>query len=154
MGRPNYSHLFAILDQTLQNFIQEVNNQQLQNMVTDEWSVNDELCHIVFWHRYYAQHYSALAKGEKPFVFTSKGGSTRNKDGVDSLKTISKDELMRLLHMAQRELYESIVVKNVSAMNYTDRRRYTTEQFLDIVIGHIKRHTKHIMKAKKLDRVS
>jgi hypothetical protein len=86
MEKKNYLHLFSILDETLQNFIHEVNNQKLQNMATNEWSVKDELCHIVFWHTYYAQNYSALVKGKEPVVFTSKGGSVRNQEGVNSLK--------------------------------------------------------------------
>ena len=150
MSQINYSQLFSILDETLHTFIQEVNKQNLQNMVTGEWSVKDELCHIVFWHRYYAQNYSALARGEEPIIFTSKGGSMRNQEGVNSLKATSKKDLIRLLQVAQRELFECIVVKKISAMNYTDRKKYKTEDFLDEIIRHVKRHTQQIMKAKKV----
>ncbi len=150
MSRTNYSQLFSVLDETLQIFIQEVDNQKLQNMATDEWSVKDVLCHIVFWHRYYAQNYSALAKSEEPVVFTSMGGSTRNQEGVNSLKAMSKNDLIKLLHEAQQDLHESIVVKNVTAMIYTNRKKYSTDEFLDVIIRHIKGHTKQIIKAREI----
>lgn len=144
----NYAELFSLLDKTVENFVKEVNNQQLRNKATDVWSVKDELCHIVFWHTYYAQNYSALAKGEKPVVFPSAGGSTRNQEGVNSLKGKSKDELIQLLDNAQKSLYESIVIKKVPAMDYTNRKRYTTEDFLIEIARHINGHTKQVVKAK------
>ncbi len=148
MNQLNYAQLFKDLDDALQKFIQEVNTQHLQNMATEEWSVKDVLCHVVFWHQYYAQNYAALSRNEEPFIFTSKGGSQRNQIGVDSLKATPKDTLLNMLQVAQRELYESIVVKKVPAMNYTDRKRYTTEEFLEAIIQHIRGHTVQIMKAR------
>ena len=142
----NYSELYSNLSESIENFITTVNSQKLEKLVTDKWTVKDELCHIVFWHRYYAQNYSALAKGEKPIVFTSKGGSTRNQEGVDSLKNKSRDELIDMLRIGQKELYESIVVKKVPEMNYTNRRKYKTEDFLDEIIRHINGHAKKILK--------
>ena len=147
-GLLKYSDSFSVLDETITSFIQEVNRHHLQNMTTDKWSVKDVLCHIVFWHRYYAQNYSALAKGDAPIVFTSKGGSTRNQEGVDSLKHNSKDKLIELLQEAQKSLHESIVVKSVPEMNYTDRKKYSTKDFLSEIIRHLKNHTKQIMHVK------
>ncbi len=150
MTKISYVQSFAVLDETIQLFIQAVNSQPLQATATDEWSVKDVLCHVVFWHRYYAQNYAALAKGEHPVVFTSKGGSMRNQQGVNSLKDSSKDNLITMLQAAQQTLHECIVVNRVPSMSYTTRKKYKTEEFLDQIIRHIKGHTKQVMKAKEI----
>ena len=148
----NYKELFNTLDQTVHLFIKEVGKQKLNNMATDEWTVKDVLRHIVFWHEYYAQQYASLASGKKPFIFTSKGGSTRNQKGVDALKSKSKEELAKRLYKAQKSLGRSIVVKKVPGMDYTDKRYYETDEFLVTIIRHIKNHTIQVNKSKDVSR--
>lgn len=143
-----YSKLFSRLEIVLQDFINEVNKSKLTKAATDEWSVKDVLCHITFWHGYYAEQYAALATNKKPFIFTSRGGSARNQEGVDSLKGLSKKDLIKKLLIAQKSLHKSIVVSKVHQMNYTDRTTYKTEVFLDVIIGHIIRHTVQVRRAK------
>ncbi len=145
-----YSQQITTLGERLQTFVQEINRQNVLNMATDKWSVKNVLCHIVFWHRYYAQQYAALANGKTPFIFKSSGGSTRNQGGVESMKHSSKSELIKLLFDAQQLLSKSIMEKNVSEMNYTDRKTYKTGDFLDMTISHIERHTKQIVKSKNV----
>jgi hypothetical protein len=142
--------LFSVLDETVQLFIQEVNKQKLNKMAAKKWTVKDVLCHVVFWHRYYAQNFSSLAAGKKPFVFTSRGGSERNQKGVNSLRHYTKVDLLELLKNAHTSLYKSIVIDKVPAMNYTDLKRYKTDEFLQVVIGHISRHTIQVRRAKKV----
>lgn len=143
-----YSRLFDSLDKTVNEFIEEVTRQKLHNMATDKWTVKDVLCHIAFWHRYYAQNYASLADGEKPYVFPSKGGSTRNQDGVQSLNRKSRMELFRIIKNSQDSLRKSIVVSHVPEMNYIGSTKYSTEDFLKIVTGHIGRHTIQVKRAK------
>ncbi len=145
-----YLESFLVLENTVENFIKEVNNQKLSNWATDDWVVKDVLCHITFWHRYYAKQYADLAVGKKPFVFTSKGGSKRNQEGVKSLRNESKGKLLKNLVSSNKSLYKSIVIKEVSGMDYTDKKHYKTEDFLGVVIGHIKRHTIQIKRAKEV----
>lgn len=145
-----YSQLFIILTETVNNFIKEINKHNLLDMVTDEWNVKDELCHIAFWHDYYAQNYAALASDTKPFLFVSKGGSTRNQEGVDKLHHKSQKYLISLLNKAHLSLYNSIVVKQVPKMTYIVGTEYGTEKFLKIIIGHINRHTIFVRCAKKI----
>jgi hypothetical protein len=143
-----YSKLYFSLTEAVEAFIQEVKKHRLQDIATDKWSVKDELCHIAFWHDYYAQNYSALAAGTKPFLFVSKGGSTRNQEGVDKLKHKSRRYLFTLLNSAQAGLYDSIVVKKVHKMTYIVGSEYKTEDFLEMIIGHIQRHTILVRRAK------
>lgn len=145
-----FRQLFSSLDKTVQLFIKEVNEQKLTNIAAGSWSTKEVLCHIVFWHRYYAQQYSALARGKKPLVFTSRNGSTRNKEGVNTLKHMSKKDLIKMLNKAHNNLYQAIVIKNVPEMSYTDHRKYKTDEFLKVINGHIKRHTIQIRRAKEV----
>lgn len=147
-----YSQLFILLTETVDNFIKEVNKHNLLDMATDKWTVKDELCHIAFWHDYYAQNYAAVASGTKPFLFVSRGGSTRNQEGVDKLKHKSQKYLVNLLDKAQASLHNSIVVKKVPKMTYIVGRDYTTESFLEMITGHINRHTTLVRRAKKINK--
>ena len=149
-ARDKYSQLFILLTETVNNFVKEVNKHRLLDMATDEWTVKDELCHIAFWHDYYAQNYAAMASGTKPFLFVSKGGSTRNQEGVDKLKNKSKKYLLTLLEKAHSILYDSIVLKKVPQMTYIVGTDYTTENFLEIITGHINRHTVLVRRAKNI----
>lgn len=145
-----YSQLFLLLTEAVKVFLEEVNKHNLRDMATKEWSVKDQLCHIAFWHNYYAQNYAALAAGAKPFLFVSKGGSTRNQKGVDMLKYKSRRQLITLLNKAHTSLYGSIVVKKVPKMTYIVGSDYTTESFLEMITGHIQRHAALVKRAKKL----
>lgn len=148
-----YSQLFLLLTEAVKAFLEEVSKHNLRDMATEEWSVKDELCHIAFWHDYYAQNYAALAAGTKPFLFVPKGGSTRNQKGVDMLKHKSQRYLITLLNKAHASLYDSIVVKNVPKMTYIVGRDYTTDSFLEMITGHIQRHTTQVRRAKRIGRV-
>lgn len=154
MQQSKFSKQLSNLDSVLDTLIQEVNKQELDNFAADKWTVKDVLCHVVFWHRYYAQQYSDLAHGKKPFIFPSRGGSIRNQAGVDSLKHESKDQLIKMLLEAQKVLSLSILEKNILKMNYTDRRLYETGEFLEMISNHIKRHTGQILKAIALSNTN
>ena len=143
-----YSQLFRSLTETVEAFLQELKRHNLHDKATEKWTVKDVLCHIAFWHNYYAENYSSLAADEKPDVFVSKGGSTRNQKGVDKLNRKSKKYLITLLKESQKSLYESIVLKKVPQMTYVAPKIYSTKEFLEVVIGHIKRHTIQVRRAK------
>jgi hypothetical protein len=148
MNLLKYSKKLSNLDLVFETLIQAVNKQNLDNIAASKWTVKDVLCHVVFWHRYYAQQYSDLAHSKKPFIFPSRGGSIRNQSGVDSLKHESKNQLIKMLLEAQKVLSLSILENNILKMHYTDRRVYETGEFLEIITRHIKRHTEQIVKAK------
>ena len=145
-----YTQRFLSLTKTIKEFVREVKKHRLADMATEEWSVKDVLCHIAFWHNYYAQNYASMAEGNEPFVFKSKGGSTRNQEGVDSLKYKSQKDLFKLINNSQDSLYESIVVKKVPKMTYIVGSVYKTEDFLLMIDKHIQRHTIQVKRAKKI----
>lgn len=145
-----YPQLFLLLTEAVQGFIYEVDKHDLSDMASREWTVKDQLCHVAGWHDYYAQNYAAMANGTAPFLFASRGGSTRNQEMVEKLKHKSKSFLVAKFNNAHTSLQESIVMKKVPKMTYILGRDYTTEDFLQMITAHIQRHTLLVRRAKKL----
>lgn len=142
-----YKELFSALTDSLELFIQEVKNKKSTLKATDEWSVKDELCHIVFWHENYAVNYEALAKHQTPPL--PEGMSTINMAGVLSLRRCSTHELINRLHSANKSLFNSIVKKRVPRMTYSKGgRTHETDEFLEMIARHINTHIKQVKRAK------
>lgn len=143
----SYNELFILLSKSIESFIQEVKNQKSTLKATSEWSVKDELCHIVFWHENYAENYKALMLHKEPPL--PEGMSTINMAGVLLLQKYSIDKLIKRLLKANKSLYESIVVNKIPQMTYSKGGRiYKTADFLEMIIRHIDTHTIQVKRAK------
>jgi hypothetical protein len=143
----NYDELFSTFTSSIEAFIHEVKNKKSTLMATDEWTVKDELCHIVFWHENYAANYEALVKHEVPPL--PEGMSTINMAGVLSLRKYSINKLIERLRNANQSLYNSIVINKVPQMTYSKGgRTYETADFLEMITRHINTHAKQVQKAK------
>lgn len=147
--KDTYAQLFRQLTDAVNAFILEVGKHRLADQATAEWTVKDELCHIAYWHEYYAQNYASQAAGTKPFIFVSQGGSTRNQKGVDLLRRKSRRYLIAMVNSAQSSLNVSIVKKRIPKMTYIVGNDYETDKFLEMITGHIERHTIQVRRAKK-----
>ena len=142
-----YTELFVIFTESIENFINEVKNKKSTLMATKEWTVKEELCHIVFWHENYAANYKALAENVEPIL--PEGMSTINVAGVRSLRGRSIKELISRLRKANDSLFLSIVDKKVPRMTYSKGgRTYETEYFLEMITRHINTHVKQVRRAK------
>jgi hypothetical protein len=143
----SYNQLFSSFTDSIEVFIQEVKSHKSTLMATDEWTVKDELCHIVFWHENYAVNYEALVKNEESPL--PEGMSTINLAGVLSLRKCTIKELIGRLRKANESLYKSIVIKKVPRMTYSKGgRTYETADFLKMITRHIITHAKQVKKAK------
>lgn len=143
----SYNKLFSTFSSSIEDFIHEIKNKKSTLKATDEWTVKDELCHIVFWHENYAANYKALAKHEDPPL--PQGLSTINMAGVISLRKYSIMELINRLRKANESLYNSIVVMKVPRMTYNKGgRTYETTDFLEMIIRHINTHAKQVKRAR------
>lgn len=143
----NYNGLFTTLSDNIETFIHEVKSKKSDLMGTDEWTVKDELCHIVFWHENYAANYKALADHKDPPL--PEGMSTINMAGVMSLRKYSIKKLITRLNSANKSLHKSIVEKKVPQMTYSKGgRMYETAYFLEMIARHINTHTKQVKRAK------
>jgi hypothetical protein len=72
-------------------------------MATDEWTVNEVLAHITFWHTSYAANYQALANNHPPPLLEG-SGYLINQEGLASLKKYSRGKLIAKLINAQKVL--------------------------------------------------
>ena len=143
----NYNQLFTELSQNLKLFTKELNSKKSTLMATDQWTVKDVLCHLVFWHEAYASNYQALAAKQEPHL--PEKMSTINKRGVSSLRKYSIKKLLDRLQKANQSLYTSIVKKKVLRMTYSKGgRTYESADFLAMIARHITTHTKQIKRAK------
>lgn len=142
-----YNELFTQLSLYIDDFIGEVLVKKSGMQTTDEWTVKDQLCHIVFWHENYAANYKALADHKNPPL--PEGMSTINLAGVLSLRKYSTSKLIARLEAANESLYTSIVIKKVPMMTYSKGgRTYETSDFLVMISRHIDTHTKLVKRAK------
>lgn len=143
----SYNKLFASLSESIETFIQEVKNKKNTLKATNEWTVKDELCHIVFWHENYAANYKAQVEHKDPPL--PEGMSTINMAGVLLLQKYSIDKLIKKLQKANKSLYDSVVIKKVPQMTYSKGGRiYKTADFLEMITRHIDTHTKQVKQAK------
>ena len=143
----SYVELFNTFTSSIEEFIHEVKSKKSNLMATDEWSVKDELCHIVFWHENYAANYKALAEHKEPPL--PEGMSTINVKGVKSLRKYPIKQLISRLYEANNSLYNSIVVKKVPRMTYSKGgSTYETAYFLESISRHINTHAKQVRRAK------
>lgn len=141
-----YNELFTQLSLYIDDFIGEVLVKKSGMQTTDEWTVKDQLCHIVFWHENYAANYKALADHKNPPL--PEGMSTINLAGVLSLRKYSTSKLIARLEAANESLYTSIVIKKVPMMTYSKGgRTYETSDFLVMISRHIDTHTKLVKRA-------
>lgn len=145
--KTKYQELFICLSKNIEIFIEEVNRKKLSLMATDEWTVKDVLCHIVFWHENYAANYQALAEHKDPPL--PEGMSTINKRGVSHLRRCTQNELINRLREANKSLEKSIVDKQVPEMTYSKGgRTYKTDDFLGMIARHIEAHAKQVKRAR------
>lgn len=143
----NCEELFSTLTSSIELFIQAVRSKKSTLKATDEWSVKDVLCHIVFWHENYAANYEALANDEIPKL--PENMSTINMRGVKPLRKYSMKDLISRLRIAHKSLSVSILEKRVPRMTYSKGgRTYETTHFLDMITRHIATHTKQVKRAK------
>lgn len=139
--------MFSSLTESVEAFISIVKTKKSSSMATDEWTVKDELCHIVFWHENYAANYEALARKENPPL--PQDMSTINIAGVLSLKGYSTKELIKRLRDTNKSLYNCIVVKEIPRMTYSKGGRvYESSEFLKMITRHINTHARQIDKVK------
>ena len=141
-----YITLYQKLDEALDNFLLKVDKKNLKAMATSSWTVKDVLGHITFWHEYYAQQYKALSENKMPYVHRSLAG--KNEEGRKEMSKYPKYKMINKLKKANSTLKKCILEDEIPKMRYMKSREYKTDEFLDVVIGHINRHAISVRRAK------
>lgn len=115
-------------------------------MIYEVWTAKDILAHLTFWHESFARNLRDLADGVKPSPLKGKLGDL-NQAGVDAMKSCSLEVVMERLEKAHRTIQAHILNPIIMLIPYRiGTRDYTPEEHLEIVIDHIKRHRRDVVK--------
>ncbi|MBK8137814.1 MAG: DinB family protein [Chloroflexi bacterium] len=115
-------------------------------MVYELWSAKDILAHITFWHESFARNASDLAAGVKPTPLVGTYPAL-NQGGVDAMKSCTLDAVIERLQHAQAMIRDSILDPRVVAIPYRKGSRdYSPAEHLQIVIDHIGRHLRDVVR--------
>lgn len=137
----NVESKLTYLGDTLHQFIAEYRLHDSSEQVTEVWTVKDILCHLTYWHMYYADNLSAAAKG-KSFVLSNAQYPNLKISEVESMRPYSDAALTTYLAYAQ-EMIENIIRKGtIKYIVYREGfKPCPIPEFLDVVTGHIRQHT-------------
>ncbi len=115
-------------------------------MIYDVWTAKDILAHLTFWHESFARNVRDLAEGVKPGPLKGKLGDL-NQAGVDAMKSCSLEVVMERLDKAHRTIQAHILNPALGLIPYRKGSRdYTPEEHLEIVIEHIQRHQRDVVR--------
>ena len=142
--------LLQRLSETLEKLYELYRDRiDLEIEIYEGWSARDILGHITFWHESFARNVNALIEGNKPSPLRGKYAEI-NQHSIDETKTLTTEQIMSRLKIAQRIIQENILSEKLKKIPYRKGSRdYTPEEHLDIVNRHIGGHLKSIEKAIK-----
>jgi hypothetical protein len=119
----------------------------------DDWSAKDTLGHIAFWHESFARNVSALANGRDPEVLEGTY-PVLNQRGVEASRAMTVGRIAARIRQAQATIRRSIVkLPAETAIPYRKgSRRYSPEEHLVTVRGHIIAHLHRVERARRRRR--
>lgn len=144
----NIPAAFAGLTDSINQFKKEYKLHYPTDRMSDIWSVKDILCHITYWHRYYAKNLSAQASG-RSYVFPRIPFYELNQRGVEKLRSHSDKNLFAMLTKANNKLKKVILSGKVHQITYRVGTVYTIDRFLFIIDRHIRSHTRQVGRKRK-----
>lgn len=116
-------------------------------VVSDEWTVKDNLSHVTFWHESFARNVDDLAHGRKPTPLKGKLADI-NQRGVEESRACTLSEVIARLEAAHHVIQANILNPKITLIPYRKGSRdYSPEEHLDIVNKHIQQHLKGIQAA-------
>ena len=139
---------FTLLTNSIDRFKEEYKLHYPSDRMSDIWSVKDILCHITYWHQYYARNLSAQASG-RSYVFPHIPFYELNQRGVEKLRSHSDENLFAMLTKANNKLKKVILCGKVKQITYRVGTVYTFDRFLFIVNRHIRSHTRQVGRKRK-----
>ncbi len=124
-----------------------------ESLRVDDWSVQDTLGHIAFWHESFARNVKALVDGREPDVLEGSYPDL-NRMGVERSRTMTVGQITGRIRRAQRVICRGILTlpADTQIPYRKGSRDYTPDEHLEIVRDHIIAHLNRIEKAKKRRR--
>ena len=86
-------------------------------MVYDDWTARDVLAHLTFWHESFARNLSDLVGGIKPTPLKGRL-SDLNREGVESMRHLSLQEIMLRFLSAQQAIRDNILDPALTLIPY------------------------------------
>ena len=148
------SVLLTQVDEAVERIIQAVQEtRDPESMRVDDWSVQDTLGHIAFWHESFARNVNALVEGRKPPVLEGSYPDL-NRMGVERSRKMSVGQIAGRIRRAQGVIRRGILAlpADTQIPYRKGSRNYTPDEHLKIVRDHIIAHLNRIEKAKKRRR--
>lgn len=150
--KSNYLALVQEINTELENFI------KLTKPYPDEQKIglrnmHQEVAHIAFWHKYYANNLSAVSKKEKQPLF---------KQTYKELEILCDEqfgEYTRLqlyseMRATQKKIEKSILTGINGKLKYKySSRLYTIEEYLETIISHLKSHNEFLIRELKSEKL-
>lgn len=114
--------------------------------VYEHWTAKDILAHLTFWHESFARNVHDLAHNTPPKPLKGKV-SDLNQMGVDSMRSASLAAIIQRLENAQATIQQHILNPAIVFIPYRKGSRdYTPEEHLEVVIKHINKHLRDVVK--------
>lgn len=119
-------------------------------MVYEVWSAKDIFAHLLFWHESFARNVHYLARATVPVPLKGRLRDL-NQAGVDSMRSESLEALMERLVTAQQTIASSILAPEIVIIPYRKGSRdYTPEEHLQVVIDHIHKHLRDVLRVCRI----
>lgn len=110
-----------------------------------EWTVHEIIAHVASWQEYYAQVTRALLHNEKPELF-KKSLEETNTEQVALYSKVATKTLLGKISRSTKELIRNVKKLEVESIPYKKgSRNYTPEEYINVITGHVKSHTKQVM---------
>ena len=126
------------------------NEHDFSKIIYTDWTAKDVLAHIVMWHESFVNTITAIINETEPELL--KGLLYEINDrGVKEFRQYSVEALSKKLANAQEIIRNTIHHKKIALIPYrkNSKRKYTTEEHLEIVYKHIQGHYNDIIKKYK-----
>lgn len=146
--------LLERLDDAVQLIIAAVREiEHPESLRVDDWSAKDTLGHIAFWHESFARNVSALASGRDPELLEGTYPAL-NQRGVEASRAMTVGRIAGRIRRAQATIRRYIVkLPAETAIPYRKgSRRYSPEEHLVMVRGHIIAHLHRVERARRRGR--
>ena len=146
--------LLTQVDEAVERIIQAVQETtDPESLRVDDWSVQDTLGHIAFWHESFARNVNALVEGREPDVLEGSYPDL-NRMGVERSRKMNVGRIAGRIRRAQGVIRRCVLALPAGTQipYRKGSRDYTPDEHLKIVRDHIIAHLNRIEKAKKRRR--
>jgi len=139
------------LEDSANTFLNVVHTTKLLRPVyEDGWNAKEIIAHIVYYHEYYTRVVDALVK-KKDLPLIDESLMVTNIRGAREYAKYSRNELYSRFMKAQSIFVKNLLLlKDDTEIPYKKGGRiYKAVDYVKVIDGHIRKHTKDLMRKKR-----